>query len=205
MLKVRYSDVIDRLDLGVALLDGVGALRHAYTAFEAALSRTGLAVAGEHVDRITRLLAEQPDWPPCPDQDAPIPCEGRLIGVSFVPTSLRDRATEGRGPRPRLIVLRGPDNALSAQDHRAGLLSLSFGLTRQEALVALLLTDGLATDAAAERLEISKHMLRSHLKQVFAKMGVSSRTEMAGQIMASPLGWLTGAGEAPPSLRHDRA
>lgn len=205
MLGVIYNDVIDRLDLGVALLATDGSLHHANAAFGAALDRSGLPGDGAPSDRLARLLADQPGWPPPPGQDAPVLCDGRLIGVAFTPASLRGTQSDGREALPWLIVLRGPEAGPAALDHRAGLLSLSFGLTRQEALVALHLTEGLATEAAAARLAISEHTLRSHLKQVFAKMGVTSRTEMAGRIMASPLGWLTGTRETPLPLRHDRA
>ena len=195
MLGVIYTEVIDRLDLGVGMLDGTGALRHANAAFRAALARWIEPAAGDSLttgDRLVRLVSAQPQWPPPQDRDCPVLLDERLVGVSFVPQSLRRAASDARGPLPRLIVLRGHDGRAGSQDHRAGLLTLSFGLTGQEALVALMLTDGLATNEAADRLGVSEHTVRSHLKQVFTKMGVSSRTEMASQIMASPLGWLTG-------------
>ncbi|MFN4160272.1 MAG: serine aminopeptidase domain-containing protein [Gemmobacter sp.] len=207
MLGVIYSDVIDRLDLGVGLVDAEGALQHANPAFEAALA--GLMPSASEgqtaAERCARLLAAQSGWPP-PGGDVPLLWEGRVVGVSFVPASLSGGTGKVRGPAPRLLVLRspGPDSV----DQRAGLLSLSFGLTGQESQVALLVADGHATGDVGARLSMSEHTVRSHLKQVFAKMAVTSRTEMASQIMASPLGWMTGrpaASGAEAALPHEGA
>lgn len=58
------------------------------------------------------------------------------------------------------------------------LLHALYGLTERERSVTELLTTGLSTDAVAERLAISRHTLRDHVKAVFAKTGVSSRPEL---------------------------
>lgn len=195
MMGVIYSDVIDRLDLGVGMVDADGALRQANAAFDQALA--GLIADGPDpaltpAARSARLLAAQTRWPPPPGSDSPVLWAGRVVGVSFVPESLRQMAGDTQGPLPRLIVLRSPHAGPGAPDQRAGLLSLSFGLTGQESNVALQVADGHSTEEVALRLSMSEHTVRSHLKQVFSKMGVTSRTEMASQIMASPLGWMTG-------------
>jgi DNA-binding CsgD family transcriptional regulator len=43
--------------------------------------------------------------------------------------------------------------------------------------VLLLLDDHLATDEIAKRLFISEHTVRSHVKSLLRKLGVSSRRE----------------------------
>jgi pimeloyl-ACP methyl ester carboxylesterase/DNA-binding CsgD family transcriptional regulator len=52
-------------------------------------------------------------------------------------------------------------------------------LTEAERNVALLVTDGLSNPAIASQLFVSRHTVESHLKHAYAKLGVSSRLELA--------------------------
>jgi pimeloyl-ACP methyl ester carboxylesterase/DNA-binding CsgD family transcriptional regulator len=52
-------------------------------------------------------------------------------------------------------------------------------LTDAERRVAQLVAEGLANREVAERLYVSRYTVETHLKHVFAKMGVSSRAELA--------------------------
>ena len=52
------------------------------------------------------------------------------------------------------------------------------GLTPRERQVAELLILGVGTDDIAARLHISLHTLRDHVKSIFAKVGVSRRSEL---------------------------
>jgi predicted ATPase/class 3 adenylate cyclase/DNA-binding CsgD family transcriptional regulator len=54
-------------------------------------------------------------------------------------------------------------------------------LSPMEAKVVALVADGLTNPQVGERLFISKHTVDSHLRHVFAKLGVSSRAELAAQ------------------------
>ena len=185
-----YHDLIDRLDLGVAVLDAEGGLRHHNAAFARALDRLapdeGMRTCPEVWAR--RLLG--PDGA-AGSGDRPLLLDGQVVGISFVPASLRG---DGQAPDAqalgRLLVLRLPDAEAGDLAHRAGLLSLAYGLTGQEGVAALHLAQGLGTEAIAAAMTISEHTVRSHLKQVFDKMGVSSRTELAARVLSGPLGWL---------------
>jgi len=190
MLGRLYTDLIDRLDLGVAVLDAEGRLRHANAAFGRTLARIDPAAGAAPetwLGRVTGLPAA------LSGNDQPLIWEGRLIGVSFVPESLRPAAL-GAEPAGRLVVLRQPGAQGADRSHRAGLLALAYGLTGQEGAAALWLAEGLSTGATAEAMGISENTLRTHLKQVFQKMSVSSRTELTHLVLSGPLGWLAGAG-----------
>jgi pimeloyl-ACP methyl ester carboxylesterase/DNA-binding CsgD family transcriptional regulator len=52
-------------------------------------------------------------------------------------------------------------------------------LTDAERRVAHLVAEGLANREVAERLYVSRYTVETHLKHVFAKLGLSSRTELA--------------------------
>ncbi len=182
-----YDDLIDRLDLGVAVLDEGGGLRHANAAFGRALDRIAPGMAAQVWLR--RVLPVRMDG-----ADVPVLHAGEAVGVAFVPASLRAAGTGGR-----LVVLRAREAGLPDLAHRAGLLSLAYGLTGQEGVAALHLAEGLSTTACAQRMGITENTLRSHLKQVFDKMGVASRSELAARVLSGPLGWLASK-SAPPSV-----
>jgi DNA-binding CsgD family transcriptional regulator len=59
------------------------------------------------------------------------------------------------------------------------------GLTDRESQVTLAVVRGLATKELAARLRLSPHTARQHLKSVFSKLGVSSRSELAGLLMGA--------------------
>jgi DNA-binding CsgD family transcriptional regulator len=52
-------------------------------------------------------------------------------------------------------------------------------MTASELTVALLVADGLTNREVAERLFVSPHTVNSHLRHVFAKLGINSRVELA--------------------------
>ena len=58
-------------------------------------------------------------------------------------------------------------------------------LSAREVEVLLLLDDHLGTDEIAARLYISEHTVRSHVKNLLAKLGVSSRREALEQLAAA--------------------
>jgi DNA-binding NarL/FixJ family response regulator len=63
--------------------------------------------------------------------------------------------------------------------HRHGVVpqSIADSLSARELEVLLLLDQHLGTDEIAARLFISEHTVRSHVKNLLAKLGVSSRRE----------------------------
>ena len=63
--------------------------------------------------------------------------------------------------------------------------SIATALSARELEVLLLLDDHLATDEIAKRLFISEHTVRSHVKSLLRKLGVSSRREALEALSAA--------------------
>jgi DNA-binding NarL/FixJ family response regulator len=73
-------------------------------------------------------------------------------------------------------VRHGNDRGSGVPDEIAGVLSA------REVEVLLLLDEHLGTDEIAKRLFISEHTVRSHVKSLLRKLGVSSRREALEQL-----------------------
>jgi DNA-binding NarL/FixJ family response regulator len=63
--------------------------------------------------------------------------------------------------------------------------SIAAELTAREVEILLLLDDRLETDEIAKRLFISEHTVRSHVKSILRKLGVSSRREAVDKLAAA--------------------
>ena len=61
------------------------------------------------------------------------------------------------------------------------------GLTRAEARLAATLAKGISLEEAAAALSISVHTVRSQLKAVFAKTGVTRQAELVALLLADML------------------
>jgi DNA-binding CsgD family transcriptional regulator len=73
----------------------------------------------------------------------------------------------------------------AAEPHSTlGLLLAAYGLTARELDVARHVLRGDATKAIADTLHISAHTVQDHLKSVFDKVGVRSRRDLVGRLLA---------------------
>ncbi|WP_127144548.1 serine aminopeptidase domain-containing protein [Pelagibacterium montanilacus] len=203
-LGVVLQNVIERLDIGMALLTGEYRPLHSNRAFGEALYRCGLVFSPEPDPRAiaeaTRILL-------APDIRARIetgPGEAMIvhneqpIGAYLRPSSLRQTGLQRGGPSGVLILRHG--RKAFAEDQRLPLLQLAYGLTAQEALVALRVCEGGSPDAIATELGISINTMRTHLKRVYAKCGVAGQAALASRMLSGPVGWL-GTAEAGPAPR----
>ncbi|WP_037365071.1 response regulator transcription factor [Nakamurella lactea] len=58
-------------------------------------------------------------------------------------------------------------------------------LSRAELRVAMLVADGMSNPEIAARLFVSRHTVESHLKQIFVKLEIRSRLQLARRVLAS--------------------
>jgi DNA-binding CsgD family transcriptional regulator len=87
----------------------------------------------------------------------------------------------------------------------APLVTLAYGLSERESEVARLCMEGLSTRQMAQALALSPHTVQDHLKSIFAKTDVRSRSELVSQIFLEhyvprwvdipdvPVGWVAKA------------
>jgi DNA-binding CsgD family transcriptional regulator/tetratricopeptide (TPR) repeat protein len=136
-------------------------LREAVDLFERTPRRLELAAALE--DLGLELIVT--------DRVAAIDALGRTLalytelGATWDARRVRSRLRE-LGVRRRLIAAEPETNGWAA-------------LTTSEVAVARLVADGLTNREVAERLFVSPHTVSSHLRHVFAKLGITSRVELA--------------------------
>jgi DNA-binding NarL/FixJ family response regulator len=62
---------------------------------------------------------------------------------------------------------------------------LLISLTSQEMRIAQLAAQGLGNKEIADRLYLSHRTVQSHLYKIFPKLKVTSRTQLAGVVLAS--------------------
>lgn len=193
---------MDRLRVGVILLDGQGRplyLNHAAEHLVSArngfvVRRDGLALSSAaETNRLRRLIT-----------DAATLATGR---GSAVGGCLRIRKTENNGttmqfqviPLPRGLSERSweqsvPEGCVAVFVSAGNGPRLScdrvatmHGLTRAEAKLASMLADGISLEEAAEALRVSILTVRSQLKSVFAKTGVSRQAELVALLLTDML------------------
>src|SRR4029077_861402 len=89
--------------------------------------------------------------------------------------------TDGEGHAQRdfagLLVLSG-----GTPCHDDQVIRSMFGLTKVEAMIVKLLSDGIPPNEAARRLRVSPHTLRGYMKVIFAKLGVHRQSDLVRMI-----------------------
>lgn len=202
--KAVYEDTIDHFLVGSILLDGElrvlranraaatilaehagigivrGRLRLADAAkrhaLEAALGRA-LAVAPELPGRGRRGELVRIDMP-----------GGTLLGLLVYPV-VQARYFQGTYAPCVVVYLtdltRKLDPLEPARGSSQALLARLFGLTPQEARLALLLADGCTLAEAAGRMGVAESAARSYSKRIYAKMGIRSQSDIVRMVYRS--------------------
>lgn len=114
--------------------------------------------------------------------------EGEAVGFHFRPQALRQTALV-RGGASGVLILRKTGNDHSrADDEKIEMLQFAYGVTAREAETALCLLDGLSPGEIAERCGVSINTIRTHLKRIYDKIGVTGQTELVARLLKGPIG-----------------
>jgi DNA-binding CsgD family transcriptional regulator len=105
--------------------------------------------------------------------------EGPVLSCEV--TRVKDSDPEGL--KAVLVVLQP---TTSESEIRVQVFVSNYGLSRREQEVLHLLGRGLTTAAMAEKLGISPHTVRDHLKHLYRKTGTKGRSELLGLITRGP-------------------
>jgi DNA-binding CsgD family transcriptional regulator len=119
--------------------------------------------------------------PATPDRRAGLPRAGRRVlrgrGAAPALAAAFGRAGDQAGARLELQIAERTFQRLGAGGAAgAGQASLPAGLTAREAEVLRLVATGRSNRDSAAELVLSEHTVARHLNNIFAKLGVSSRT-----------------------------
>lgn len=192
-----WSEMLDRIGMGCALIDGRGTILHANARYEIALRQSLNAPVTAAAQKLTIELLRQSGL-----GEARLPPQGGMLRWDEVPVGLLLRppalAKHARrlGNPVGMVVLRSGQ----AGGDLVQMVEIGWGLTPQEARVALEVMKGHTPQEIARNLGVSINTVRSHLAQAYAKTETAGKAELAAALHRSPLGWLAAAGGEDPLL-----
>lgn len=194
--KIIYEDAINQLGIGTIVLNGHGAvietnqvaqeILHDHSCIS--LINDHLVISGaKHMDKLERLIKQALAWRDAghskPFVDAlRVECPGE----SSVGLLIRNAPAEPwyqNTANPSVVVyISDLTKQLSAPEQ---LVARIFGLTRSEATLATLLANGASLAEAALEMKLAESSVRTYLKRVFSKVGVSRQAELVRVIVKS--------------------
>ena len=201
-----YSDAIDQLAIATIIIDHEGRIvRHNATAAQILAEGGALQVTGGRIaldprnrnDELRQILKlvrwgkqHQVGFPKIIPIERDTGDELRLI--------VQPIGTPGYMPSPNMpaLVLFIRDPARHTRIHARSLRDM-FGLTPMEANIAASFANGLSLEQTALSLGIARNTVRTHLRSVFTKTGVSRQSQLVHRLYASLPELATG--HAPPS------
>ena len=98
-------------------------------------------------------------------------------------------------PGPMRLAHRGdwrraPENTVAAFLAAMAIPAGADGLTDTERRVAALVTQGHSNREVAAVMFVTENTVQTHLRHIFQKVGVRSRTELAARLLSAPAGTL---------------
>jgi CRP/FNR family transcriptional regulator, cyclic AMP receptor protein len=106
---------------------------------------------------------------------------GALLDLQASPDP--DVRQQARAQAARVVALAAPHEPDAPAVRRAGGRDPFLLLTPAERRVSELVAEGLSNPGIAEQLVVSRHTVESHLKHVFAKLGIRTRVELAAAVL----------------------
>lgn len=188
--------VIDNLGLGIAILGESGEVLKTNRCADLQLqSDKGIRLAGGrlHCERplderkllnAIRMAQEHRFYPPKGGSGSVVsirPRESSWLSVLVRPIP-PGRFAGGPGAPAVALLIRSPDQE---KDVPLKVIRDLFGLTPTEAAIALEIANGVTMDEAAEELNVMRNTIRTHMRSIFAKVGVRRQTALVRVILNS--------------------
>jgi DNA-binding CsgD family transcriptional regulator len=113
-----------------------------------------------------------------------VPRVGGLQNLSVLVAPMPAVPATWTGADPRwLVFVFDPERRA---EPAAAIISRDLGISEREAEIAALLAIGCDLSRISQRLGISVHTARSHLKHIFGKTGIQSQSDLIRRILTSP-------------------
>jgi DNA-binding CsgD family transcriptional regulator/PAS domain-containing protein len=184
---VLLREVLDSTTNAVLLFDLSGDIVYANPPGDRLLSRQtedGLVVRRPPIPLlnllcylIERIVASGPN---CPSWLGTMALsDGSVLVCELMQVQARDGAASG--------VLAILQTVTALPDRCRGALAASYNFSPREEDVVRLLQEGLTTSELGERLRISPHTVRDHLRHLYRKTGTSSRRELLSLLQSATL------------------
>ncbi len=191
-----YAGTVDRMQLGMVILDEAGKLLKMTTiASEILKENDGLGMSQGAIkadyrqgDRelqqlITEALSTATKWKPAVAAALAItrPSGRAKLGVIVRAIPL-NAWSEGKRRPSVAVMIRDPERKSEASHE---IMRNLFDLTPAEAALAMQLANGQTLEEASEELGIRKNTARAHLRSIFSKTGVTRQTMLVRLILSS--------------------
>lgn len=177
----QLGAMLDRVPQALAVYDRAGRRLHANRALIGLLAEDRV---GDELDasinELAGIFAARLRGPQRAQEDVPLTVGHRVrtegsvnrLSATYVPSPTGEEKTV-------LVQVERPGSRLPPTET----LEDRYGLTPREAEVALLLAEGCSDKALAGRLDVSWHTARTHVRNVLAKLGLSSRAKVATTLL----------------------
>jgi DNA-binding CsgD family transcriptional regulator/PAS domain-containing protein len=193
--RAVYAGAIDQMKVGAIILDETGRVlsvnQRARDLLEAkdgvSLRDDALMLATrqqtrELQERVARVIANHQAGAAAVVEAMRVPRSGgREFGLVMRPVPANLWA-EAEAVPAVVIFLSDP---LEQAEAPVQVIKQLFGFTPAEAALALLMANGLTLDEAAEEMGVSRNTVRTHLRAVFAKTGVTRQPMLVSLILKS--------------------
>jgi DNA-binding CsgD family transcriptional regulator len=201
--RAVYEDTIDHFVLGSVLLDGaLGVMRINKAAATIIDAHTGIRIARGRLRLADPVMRRELDSALQRALDAGVGEKrerhgelvrldtpgGKPLGLLVCPVT-QARYYQGAHAPSVIVYLTDLAQKLEAlqptRESSQALVAQLFGLTPQEARLALLLADGCTLAAAAQQIGVAEAAARSYSKRIYAKMGIKSQSDIVRLVYRS--------------------